>query len=113
MINSVIPDFYNFRLSLMDHQENSKTMPIKIRTKRFYEGAFLRGPVPLNWLQRAMDLGPAAISAGIILWYFQGLKKSIRFKIGIQDLAKLINSSRSTAQRGLIMLGKNALIKIE
>lgn len=71
------------------------------------------GPVPLNWLQRAMELGSASLSVGIILWYVHGLKKSKPFKMAIQDLAKLINCSWPTAFRGLKKLENRGLISIK
>ena len=74
---------------------------------------FVRGPIPLDWLQKAMKLGGAAISVGVILWYFKGLKKLSIFKIGIQDIANLIGRSWLTAKRGLIALEKERLIAIQ
>ena len=74
---------------------------------------FIRGPIPLDWLQKAMKLGGAAISVGIVLWYFRGLKKLSVFKIGIQDIANLIGRSWLTAKRGLIALEKGGLISIK
>ena len=74
---------------------------------------FIRGPIPLDWLQKAMKLGGAAISVGIVLWYFRGLKKLSVFKIGIQDIANLIGRSWITAKRGLISLEQQGLITIE
>jgi len=73
---------------------------------------FLRGPIPLDWLQRAMRLGGTAISVGIVLWYYKGLKKSSIFKIGIQDIAGLIGRSWLTAKRGLIALERRGVISI-
>lgn len=74
---------------------------------------FLRGPIPLNWLQKAMKLGGGAISVGIILWYYRGLKKLSVFKIGIQDIANLIGRSWLTAKRGIIALEHQGLITIQ
>lgn len=83
------------------------------RAIRRLKAPFLRGPIPLDWLQKAMKLGGAAISVGIILWYFKGLKKLSIFKIGIQDIASLIDRSWITAKRGLIALERQGLITIE
>ena len=82
------------------------------RTTRRLSTPFLRGPIPLNWLQEAMRLGGAAISVGIILWYFRGLKKTSVFKVGIQDIATLIGRSWLTAKRGLLALERQGLISI-
>ena len=74
---------------------------------------FLKGPVPLDWFQEAMGLGIGAVSVGIILWYFTGLKKSKSFKVGIADIAHLINRSWRTAHRGLNTLEHRDLITLE
>src|SRR5208337_2908107 len=110
---SVTLDFKNYRLPESESQKFKKPGPIKIGKKRFYDGPFVQGPIPLNWLQAAMELGPASLSVGIILWYVHGLKKSKPFKIGIHDLAKLINCGWSTAFRGLKKLENRGLISIK
>lgn len=60
-----------------------------------------------------MSLKGAALSVGLILWYFRGLKKSMTFKVGIQDIAGHIRKSWLTTQRALFALEKAGLIKIE
>ena len=82
------------------------------RQARRLKTPFLRGPIPLSWLQKAMKLGGTAISVGIVLWYYRGLKKSLIFKIGIQDIAGLIGRSWLTAKRGLIALERRGVISI-
>ncbi len=83
------------------------------RAIRRLKAPFVRGPISLNWLQRAMKFGGTAISVGIVLWYYAGLKKSLVFKIGTQDIADLIGRSWLTAKRGLIALEKEGLITIQ
>ncbi len=80
---------------------------------RRLKSPFLRGPIPLDWLQKAMKLGGSATSVGIILWYLRGLKKLTIFKIGTQDIANLIGRSWLTAKRGLKALEQHGLISIE
>ena len=74
---------------------------------------FLKGPVPMDWLREAMKLGGTSLSVGIVLWHFQGVRKSMTFKIGIQDLAYYINRSWPAAQRGIKQLEKNGLVTVE
>jgi len=103
-------EFEKYKLS-----EVNKTNPPVFRYRkhiRRLKSPFLRGPIPLDWLQKAMKLGGTAISVGIILWYYTGLKKLLVFKIGIQDIARLIGRSWLTAKRGLIALERQGLITI-
>ena len=96
-------------------QEVGKTILPVFRYRkqvRRLKSPFLRGPIPLDWLQRAMKLGGTAISVGIVLWYFNGLKRLAIFKVGIQDIARLIGRSWLTAKRGLITLEREGLIRI-
>ena len=80
---------------------------------RRLKSPFVRGPIPLDWLQKTMKLGGSATSVGIILWYLRGLKKLTIFKIGTQDIANLIGRSWLTAKRGLKALEQHGLIGIE
>ena len=102
-------DLEQYRLS-----SNIKCRIIRSQQTRlvFYQ-KFLRGPIPLNWLRKAMSLGGTCLSVGIILWYYRGLKKSITFKLGIQDIANLIGRSWLTAQRGLRALERSGLVAIK
>ena len=104
-------DVDQYRIS-NDLQTNYLPPQKRTRVLRI-QGPFLRGPVPLAWLQRAMKLSGAALSVGIILWHFQGLKKSPTFKVGIRDLAKYIGRSRATSQRALQALEEHGLIGVE
>ncbi len=104
-------DFEKYKL-----QEFNKTKLQVLRGRKQVQRLkppFLRGPIPLGWLQRAMRLSGSAICIGIILWYLRGLKKSSVFKIGIQDIANLISSSWLTAKRGLMALEKERLISVD
>ena len=96
-------------------QEPNKTHALAMKPRvvaRRLRSPFVCGPIPLSWLQKAMRLGGTAISVGIILWYYRGLKKSMIFKIGIQDIAGLIGRSWLTAKRGLIALERRGVISI-
>ena len=103
-------DFEKYKLSGVE--QTSATILNRKATRRL-KSPFLRGPIPLDWLQKAMKLGGTAISVGIILWYYRGLKKLLVFKIGIQDIANLISRSWLTAKRGLTALEEEGLITIQ
>jgi len=74
---------------------------------------FLKGPVPLDWLQRAMKLGLGPLSVGIVLWYLRGLKKSESFKVGIGDIGGLVSCSWRTTHRSLRSLEQQGLVTME
>ena len=45
----------------------------KLRRRR---PLFLRGPVPLEWLQRAARLPGQSLAVGIVIWFLAGLNKA-------------------------------------
>lgn len=104
-------EFNQYRLP--ETNQSQYRQPRKQRMVRRVKPPFLRGPIPLDWLHEAMKLSKAALSAGIILWYFRGLKKTLIFKLGIQDLANRINRSWVTAQRALLALEMKKLIALD
>lgn len=86
---------------------------------------FLRGPIPLWWLEKAAALPGKALTVGIIIWWFHGMnanqpikvtRKALeRFSIsedayrdGLKrlELAGLIEVVRSKGQRALIRIRK-------
>ena len=63
--------------------------PRKLRGKR---GAFLAGPIPMDWLAKAQELGGSALAAGICLWFIRRVSghngpirssKAVRRKMGL------------------------------
>ncbi len=95
-----------------DHETNYQSPQKRTRARRI-NGPFLGCPVPLAWLQKAMKLGHAALSIGIILWHFSGMKKTLTFKVGIQDLANYVERSWVTCLRALQALEEQGLIAVE
>jgi hypothetical protein len=75
--------------------------------------SFLKGPVPMNWLKKAMKQPGASISIGLVLWYYKGLRKSNKFEIGITEIVEIIGCSRYTVHRGLFSLEKAGLISVQ
>ena len=73
---------------------------------------FLRGPIPLPWLQRAATLPGKALAAGIALWFQAGLTKSAR----VEFCSKLRNGfgiSRQAGYRALTALEGAGLVDVE
>jgi hypothetical protein len=73
---------------------------------------FLRGPIPMVWLERAASLPGRALHVGIMLWYVAGLKKSGRFRFSLAACARL-GFDRTTASRGLRALEMAGLVVVE
>jgi hypothetical protein len=50
--------------------------------------AFLKGPIPMQWLEAVCTLKPGTccLWIAIRLWYFAGLRKSRRFQAAIDQL---------------------------
>lgn len=43
--------------------------------------AFLRGPIPWNWLVKAMRLGRGPLALALVLWRLAGMKRSQSFRL--------------------------------
>lgn len=72
---------------------------------------FIKGPIPLGWLQSANRLGGSTGIVAVSLWFYAGLNKSTRFKID-GKLEKLTGITRQTRQHALRKLERAGLIRI-
>jgi hypothetical protein len=80
--------------------------------KRKIKGLFLKGPVPLDWLERSARLGGKCLSLGLALWFTAGLTKNDTFKVQGKTL-KTLSIGRQAYYRCLSKLEKAGLIKTE
>jgi hypothetical protein len=64
----------------IDHPEATITTAIQQAVDssrgRNITGRFLRGPIPLDWLQQAARLPGRALHLGIALWYLDGFQQT-------------------------------------
>ena len=75
-------------------------------------GHFLKGPVPLDWLQRAARLPGKSLHAGIALWYAAGLLKSA--SVPLSNIVGLgFGIDRNAKYRALDWLEAAGLIKVD
>jgi hypothetical protein len=81
----------------------------KMRRKR--GGLYLRGPIPLQWLEAAHRLKGCSLWVGIILWHIAGLKKSPTFLVSNMHMARW-GVDRFTKSRALRRLEGAGLITI-
>lgn len=86
-------------------------------------GYFLRGPIPLVWLQRAAELPGKAYVLCTILWWFHGMNQAKPIKVTAKSLKEFSISEdayrdglRRLEQAGLVSVtrnkGQRALIEI-
>ena len=75
---------------------------------------FVKGPIPLPWLSKALELTPSAVKCALALFYQRGLSSSDTFKIeparfrelGIADTARR-RGLRELEEHGLVRLQKD------
>ncbi len=53
------------------------------------KGRFVKGPVPLGWLERAGRLPGKALHVGMFLWFRVGLTKAMTVKPSYEELNRL------------------------
>jgi hypothetical protein len=73
---------------------------------------FLRGPIPMAWLEVALKLPGKTINVAIALWWRRGMAKGKPFKL-TQTALKLVNVERDAANDGLTRLEQVGLIQVE
>jgi hypothetical protein len=87
------------------------------------KGYFLRGPIPLGWLQLAAGLPGKAYTLCTILWWFHGMNPTKPIKVTTKSLKEFSISEdayrdglRRLEQVGLVTVtrpeGQRALVKI-
>ena len=84
---------------------------IKPPTHKFGEH-FLKGPIPLAWLEEAARLPGKSLHAGVALWYAAGRAKSAA--IPLSNIASLhFGLDRNAKYRALVWLEEAGLIAVE
>ena len=73
---------------------------------------YLRGPVPLAWLQAAARLPGRALQVGLALWYLVGVTKSTTVSLTTVKLAGF-GVDRSAKRRALAALAGAGLITLD
>lgn len=72
---------------------------------------FLRGPIPLPWLQRAASLPGKAYTLGSILWWFKGMNPTKPIKVTTKSL-KNFSVSEDAYRDGLKRLEEAGLVSV-
>lgn len=75
--------------------------------------AFVRGPIPLDWLIRATSIPRRnALVVGLVLFYLAGLNKDRNGLVLTVRRCKPFGLGRKSVQRGLADLEKSGLIRV-
>ena len=85
----------------------------KVRPPRHTSGEhFLKGPIPLAWLEVAAGLPGKSLHAGVALWYAAGRAKSA--SVPLSNIAGLhFGLDRNAKYRALLWLEEAGLIAVE
>jgi DNA-binding MarR family transcriptional regulator len=70
-------------------------------------GGFVKGPIPLPWLQTAARLPGKTLHVGLCLWYLAGLTRSTTVRLGtkaVHDMG-ISRDAKSDALRRLVEAG--------
>ncbi len=73
---------------------------------------FVKGPIPLPWLNQAAQLPGKTLHVGMAIWYVRGLKKVDTFSI-TKKTATVFGLTRQALARGLNQLEHAGLISVE
>lgn len=73
---------------------------------------FLKGPIPMAWLNEAAKLPGKAINLGIAIWWLNGMAKTKSFKLTGKALDQLY-ISRDAASSALKRLEAQGLIRVQ
>lgn len=74
---------------------------------------FLKGPIPLSWLETASRCGGKALNVGLFLWQRAAMKKSGRISISLTRVGERMGFDRTTAYRALSSLEGAGLLAVE
>ena len=72
---------------------------------------FIRGPIPIPWVERVAKLPGKALALAVGLWWLHGMAKGGEVTVTRKMLGRL-NISRDAAADGLLRLEKAGLIRV-
>ncbi len=75
-------------------------------------GGFIKGPLPLDWMQKAARLPGKALQVALALWYLAGLNKSHTVRLASKPL-EAMGVARDAKYDALSRLAAAGLIAIE
>ena len=86
----------------------------KTKQKTVTIGAFIRGPIPMDWLARASRIPRCnAVLVGLILFHLAGLRSGRTELVLCVERCKQFGLGRKAVQRGLADLESNGLVRVD
>lgn len=73
---------------------------------------FIKGPLPLDWMQKAAQMPGKTLQVGLTLWYLSGLQRSKTVKLASKQLAAM-GVSRDAKYESLERLRAAGLIAVQ
>jgi hypothetical protein len=74
-------------------------------------GKFLRGPVPLAWLQTAASLPGKALAVGLALWFLRGVENRLKVRL-TREVLHWFSIERKPGYLGLTKLEGAGLVQV-
>jgi hypothetical protein len=103
------PSTYDTDVPVRRLQIDAKTGRLAVAPKKVL---FLKGPIPLEWLNRAAALPGKTLNVAIALWWRHGMANGKPFKLTRMALVGL-SVQRDAASAGLVRLEQAGLIAME
>ncbi len=100
-------DMEQFRLAA------SASTPNRAKRMRAPLKRFLKGPVPLDWLQRAAALPGVSLHVAVYLRFMQGLTRSQTVRVSPKALLEFGVKNRWAVSRALGYLEEAGLVAVE
>ena len=101
-----------FRLTGSGKRPASKRKPAAKRARTV--GAFIRGPLPLDWIARASNIPRRnALVVGLVLWHLAGLRGERSRLVLCASRCQPFGLGRKAVERGLRDLEAAELIRVE
>ena len=82
-----------------------------VRVRHEIAEPFLRGPIPLAWLEKAAHLGGKALHVGVSLWFLAGVTKSATVRFN-QNKQERFGVKRDAARRAIRLLEGAGLVSV-
>jgi len=101
------PERLRFASSTRPTTVSGETSPLRHKQHE----KFLKGPIPLNWIEKAARQPGKALHIGIELWFWSGVKRCRRIALTMSRLSRL-GVSRYSAYRALAALERVGLVSV-
>jgi hypothetical protein len=86
----------------------------KIKRKSKTVGAFIRGPIPMDWLSKASRIPRRnAVLVGLVLFHLAGMRSERNGLVLCVERCKPFGLGRKAVQRGLADLETNGLVRVD